>query len=307
MRDKIEEFAKSFGINASELPILTTECILNMDFSLNELTDIERDKLLIKIIEKIRNDKQKIASFERKKVWDSGWEENFSIFKHSKNNDDLIPKFIRRGEVIRWFSKFYLPNNNDFEIDYIKVLRTYIYETFLNNIENIYEFGAGTGFNLVHFAELNPSFNLIGTDFVQSSVDLMALVGSIRKINLKSELFDMLNPENSKIRIQNNSAVLTFGSLEQLGGDIEPFFNYLIGQSPSIVVHVEPMVETYNQNILEDYLAFWFQSNRGYTTGIMDLLQKYEKDSRIKILKFQRLNFGSLMMEGFNLVCWKKI
>ena len=59
--------------------------------------------------------------------------------------------------------------------------------------------------------------------------------------------------------------------------------------------------------LLEDYLAIWFQSKRGYSAGLITLLQEYQNQKLISVKKIQRLNFGSLMMEGYNLIVWEPI
>ena len=59
--------------------------------------------------------------------------------------------------------------------------------------------------------------------------------------------------------------------------------------------------------ILNDYLAIKFQGNRGYSAGLLPLLQRLEKQGKIELLKVKRLFFGSLYMEGYNTFVWKKV
>lgn len=306
MNDSLKHFANSFGINENSLPVKTREEISKHDFRTEEVVGIEKDELILNIIKKIQNDTQIIASTDRKRVWEVGWAENLSRFDETNGNlDSIIPKFIRGNNIIRWFGKYCRTPNSNFELDFTQVLRTFIFEEYLSDISSIYEFGAGTGVNLFHFAQLNKDLNLFGTDFVQPSVDLINRLAEKYGLNIKSSLFDMLNPPNDYELIAPNSAFVTFGSLEQLGGRIEPFIDYVIKVKPKIVINIEPMVEMYNQDSLEDFLASWFQNKRGYTSGFVKKLSTLEKESKISILKLKRLNFGSLMLEGFNLAVWK--
>lgn len=230
------------------------------------------------------------------------------MFRQNPNSDvALVPKFIRKSLPVRWFQRYYKSENINFELSYINILRQYVITKYFVNVDHLYEFGAGTGFNLLHANKVFPNLELFGTDFVSSAVELMDEIGAERRIPLRASIFNMLNPEQEKLIVKPNSAVWTFGSLEQLGGKIEPMINYLISQGPRVCVHIEPVVEFYEDNSLEDYLAKWFQTKRGYTAGLVGLLKSHEKGKKIQLLKTQRLNFGSLMMEGYNLLVWKPI
>ncbi len=306
---KIDEidFAKSLGIESDLLSESCVNLIKSLNFDLEELKKNERDQLILQIIKKIKEDIQVIASPDRTSVWESGWGENLSSYIESNRSlESLIPKFIRSGQPIRWFQDFYIPVNPNFELNFIKVLRHFISDTYLtDDIVNLYEFGAGTGHNLVHFSKLNPKLNLYGTDFVESSVELMKTVGVDHNHRITAQLFDMLEPNSNDFKIEDNSAVLTFGALEQLGGDLENIISYFVDEKPKICIHVEPIAEFYDENSLVDYLANWFQSKRGYSAGLVNLLNKAEKSGKIEIIKSRRLFFGSLMMEGYNLIVWR--
>ena len=174
----------------------------------------------------------------------------------------------------------------------------------MKDIDNIYEFGAGTGYNLVLGAQYFPDKNFYGSDFVQSAVDLINLVAKEKNINLKGNLFDMINP-NPNYKIKEKSAVFTMGAMEQLSGNVINMFDYLILQKPDICIHMEPEVGFYDKNVLEDYLASKFQEKRGYTNIISTYLRQLEYEGKIEILKIKRISFGSLYMEGYNLFVWK--
>jgi hypothetical protein len=190
VENSYKNFALSFGIDAHVLPEPTKKIIDSHDFSLVEITGNDRDDLIIRILEKIKKDKQKIASLERTSAWEKGWAENLDLYLNSNGSPNaLVPKFIRSGEPIRWFSKYYKTKDSNFELNYISVLRSYILEVYFSKVQSIYEFGAGTGFNLLHFGKLRPELKLFGTDFVSSSVRLMHEVGRKESINLNSKLF----------------------------------------------------------------------------------------------------------------------
>lgn len=300
------DFANSFGEGAENLPKTLLDLIQSEDLALYPLSKSDRDLLLIEIIERIRSDKQIIAAGNRTSAWERGWAENLELFRQNPSSDSaLVPKFVRPDLPIRWFKAYYTSNKVNFELSYINILRHYVITKYFTSIDFLYEFGAGTGFNLLHAHRVIPKLKLIGTDFVQPSVDLMNEIGIRRGLPLEACLFNMLSPELEELRLKQNSAVWTFGSLEQLGGHLDPIIDYFVSNRPRICVHIEPIVEFYEDDSLEDYLAKWFQTKRGYSSGLVQILNGYQKKGRIQILKSQRLNFGSLMMEGYNLVVWK--
>lgn len=308
MSHGLELFTKSFGVSEKELSESTKKLIGTYNFGFSEIAEPERDLLIIEILQKIKNDKQIIASPERHDAWEKGWAENLNLYLESGGKlDSLTPKFIRSGKPVRIFGKYCKTEDENFELNYINVLRSYISDTYFNNIENLYEFGAGTGFNLLHFGRLNPQLNLIGTDFVKSSVQLMAKIGEIEEINLRSYLFDMLFPSESDLKIEASSGILTFGSLEQLGGKLNDVIEFFLKSNPAVCVHIEPMIELYKDDSLEDFLAEWFQSKRGYSSGLINIVQELEKSGKAQIIQLQRLGFGSLMMEGYNLLVWRPL
>jgi len=301
-----KDFAKSFGVNESEMTTNVISLIADLDFEITEIVGEARDDLLIKVVEKIRQDEQVIASPIRKEIWQKGWAENLQLYLDTGGAySTLIPKFIRSGLPIRWFGKYFETRDKNFELNYISILREFLFESYFKGVTSLYEFGAGTGFNLLHASQSLPGVKLVGTDFVPSAVELMNKVGSDLSIPLYSSIFDMMNPGVESLEVDPASGVLTFGSLEQLGGNLKPMLDYLIQQRPKICVHIEPAIELYNSEVLEDYLAIWFQSKRGYSAGLITLLQDYQNQKLISVKKIQRLNFGSLMMEGYNLIVWE--
>ena len=114
----------------------------------------------------------------------------------------------------------------------------------------------------------------------------------------------MLKP-NHKVKLLNNSAIYTSGAVEQLSGNIDKFLKYIVLQRPRIILHVEPCIDFYDDKNLTDYLGKMFQTRRKYTSNLLSKLKDLEKKGDIKIVKVCKSPFGSLMMEGYNLIVWK--
>tara|TARA_A100001015_G_scaffold2039_1_gene2777 strand:- start:11253 stop:12215 length:963 start_codon:yes stop_codon:yes gene_type:complete len=299
--------SKLFNTNRNEINKFCNKLYKNK-IRYYELSREERDSIIIKILNRIKQDSQIIASKGRKKKWYDGWKENLDLFK--KNSDDkfLLPKFYtaRENKYFRLGGEIVRVEDSHFEVKMVNIFRNWYFRKYLRNreIKNIYEFGAGTGHNLIELAKIFPEKKLYGSDFVASAVKLLKIVSKKHNINLQSFLFDMKSP-NKKIKLLNGSAIYTSGALEQLSGKIERFVSYILKQKPEVVIHCEPAENFYNQNRLIDYLGFSFQNKRKYTNNLYAHLLKLEKKKKIKILKTLKSPFGSLMLEGYNLIVWK--
>jgi len=278
-----------------------------LDMRYETVCGVEEKKVILDILKKIDQDKQKIGAPEREQVWLKGWEENLNDFRATKKKEAIVPKFLRPNKIIRFNGKYIKPSNPFFERDFAKLIQLFVYQTFISpSIKNVYEFGCGSGFNLLSLGMIRKDINLYGTDFVKSSVDLINEIGSAYELNMAGEVFDMISP-NYDYDIKENSCVFTFGSIEQLAGKFEKFIDYLLVKKPNICFHIEPTVEFYDENTLLDYLAIKFHKQRGYTEGLVPHLKKLEEKKKVEINKLHRFNFGSQFMEGYNLVVWKPV
>ena len=301
----VDDFARSFDIDAKDIPDECKEFIAKTDFKYRIIEGKERDEVILDSLKKLETDEQKIGAPERQNIWEKGWSENLEDF--IKSNGDLtklIPKFIRPNQIIRFNQKYIMPSNPNFELDYFSVFRLWIFKKYLKKFDNIYEFGCGTGFNLVVLAQMYPEKNIFGLDFVPSSVELVNKISEIYGWNISGHFFDMISPDE-KFKIKKNSAVFTFGSVEQLASNFEDFLNYLLKNKPMLCIHMEPTVELYDENYLIDHLAAKFHRKRGYTQNFLPRLKELEKEGKIDILKVKRLYFGSKYMEGFSYMIWK--
>ncbi len=301
----LEDFARSFGTTVEDIPDSCRDIIARTDFRYEILGGEERDKILLDVLKRIESDQQAIGAPERQTTWEKGWEENLQDFiKSGYDMDTLIPKFIRPNQAIRLNRNYIMPSNPNFELDYFSIFRLWLFEKYLKEFDSIYEFGCGTGFNLVILAQLYPEKNLYGLDFVPSSVNLVNEIGKAYNWNMRGCLFDMLSPDKN-LEIGNNSAIFTIGAVEQLAGKFEAFLQFLLKRPPGLCLHVEPTIELYDENNLIDYLAMKFHRKRGYTENYLTRLRELETQNRIEILKVKRPFFGSLYMEGYSYMIWR--
>ncbi len=302
-----EDFARSFGTTVDDLSDECIELIREKDFSFRRLVPTERDNVILDVLKRIENDRQIIGAEERKAQWERGWAENLNKYVENKDNiESLVPKFIRENQPIRWDGDYIISPNNQFEYDFMTVFRVWLFQKYLSTHNTVYEFGAGTGLNLVLLSSLFPDKTYMGLDFVKSSVDIVNMIGEKGRGNIKGRLFDMISPDN-EFKLAENSAILTFGALEQLAGRFHEFIEYLLKNKSEICLHVEPTVELYDDNNLFDYLAVKFHRKRGYTERLLPHLQQLEAERKIKLVNVKRLYFGSQMMEGYTYFVWRPV
>lgn len=303
----IADFARSFAASENDFSAECLQAIRNSDFSYQQLDQKQRDDVILCVLKKIASDTQVIGAEERTSEWEQGWAENLHAFSTQNHSlEAIVPKFIRENQPIRYDGDYVLSANPRFEYEYMTVFRIWLFQKYFAGYSNIYEFGCGSGLNLVLLASLFPGKTLFGLDFVQPAVDLINSIGKTRNWNLSGRLFDMITPD-AGFKLAENSAVFTFGSLEQLAGKTENFIQYLLRQKPGICIHVEPTVELYDENILFDYLAIQFHRKRGYTERLLPRIRQLEEEGRAKILGVKRLNFGSLFMEGYTYIIWQPV
>ena len=301
------DFIESFGAEKNSMPKECIDLIAQKDFSYEILEGDEKEKVILEVIKRLETDKQIIGAKERQDVWNNGWGENLQDFIDSGYDlKKLIPKFIRPNQPIRLNGNYIVSPNHTFELDYFKVLRLWVFKKYLKDVDSVYEFGCGTGFNLVELARLYPQKKLHGLDFVPASRDIVNNIAEHYGWNIQGHIFDMVSPDES-FQLDKNSAVLTFGSIEQLASKFEAFLQFLLNRQPALCISIEPTVELYDENKLFDYLAIKFHRKRGYTQGFLPRLQELEKNGKIEILKVKRLFFGSLFIEGYNLIIWRPV
>ena len=304
---KAEDFAASFGTTHQDILEKCGDLIRKHNFSYEVYEGSERDNLILSILRRIDADQQIVGAPERKQVWQNGWEETKNEFLAGNFDlSQIVPKFIRFGHPIRFNKKYIKTTSPSFELDFFSVFRQWLFKTYFSSAKTVYEFGCGTGFNLVALAILFPEKTLWGTDFAQSSVDLINILGKQHNLNLKGHYFDMFSPP-SDFPLAKDSIVFSIGAIEQLAGNFGNLFDFILRQTVGLCVHVEPVIELYEETDLVDYLAIKFQGKRGYTKGLLPHLKNLESEGVIKIEKIQRLFFGSQFMEGYNLLVWKKL
>jgi len=296
--------AKIFKVKIRDIDYKTNQLCKTFNIKFKTLNYKKREKAITDTLSKIQIE-NRIAenNSKRKKIWETGWNNLNKSYLNNKNS--LIPEFYtkRKNTYFRLEGKF-IKSSKSFEYKMINIFRNWYFNKYFKNIQNIYEFGAGSGHNLVAFSKLFPDKNFFASDFSLNSVRLMKKISKKNKFKWKCFQFDMLK-KNKKFFLKKDSGVYTSGSIEQLSGNIDNFLSLIIKNRPKICLHVEPIPQLFNNKNIEDVTSLIAISKKNYTSNLLDKLISYEKKGKIKILKKMKSPFGSQLIDGMNLLVWK--
>ncbi len=302
----LKSFSEIFDDKESNIPLSAKKAIEETNFKYREVEGEEYNQAILKVIKTLDSQSLKVSGPHRQKDWEKGWEGHLEEFRNSKSDlDVLVGKFAMRGEYNRLQGKLIKPESNSFESNFVNIIRLYLFNKYFKDINTLYEFGAGTGVNLVATAKSYPKMKLVGLDWANSSVELINSLKEELNIDISARRMDLFNPDES-FKLDENSAVLTVGTLEQLGENFKPFVNYLLKNKPKICIHLETLYEAYNPDNLLDYLAMKYLVQRNYLRGFLPFLKKLESDNQVKILEVRR-TFGSFFHEGYTYTIWQPL
>ncbi len=269
------------------------------------LSKEEEEQVYIKIINTLLDPFMVYSGPHRLKQWEKGWGQNLSALKKAGATDAIFPHYHGKYTVNRLGQNFVKGVSPNYERNMLYVILDYVFDKYLRNFKNIYEFGCGTGHNLLKLREVNQSANLFGLDWAKSSqkiIQKMADSGLVQ--NIKGYNFDFFKPDK-KIRLAPRSAIYTVAALEQVGANYKTFVSYLLRNKPALCIHIEPIAELLDENRLIDNLSIKYFRKRNYLNGYLEYLRKLQKENWVEILETKRTYIGSLFIEGYSIVIWK--
>jgi len=300
-----QDFETSFN---EVLSSYVKNSIKGTDFRYEHLTDDQNEELLLIIVKTLLEGNPIKAGESRINDWDDGWGENLNLLKSEQVSvENLTPKYFNKYNVVRLNGKFIQPVSEQFEKNTLGIILDWISEKYFGNASHIYEFGCGTGHNLLRVRGVNKIAQLWGLDWAKSSQKIINMArDSGIDSNIYSHNFDYYKPDYN-FKLAPDSIIYTVASLEQVGDKWDKFVDYLLDQKPKLCVHIEPIAELLSQDNLLDYLSVQYFLKRNYLSGFLTGLRELEKQKKIRIFDARRTNIGSLFIEGYSLVIWKPI
>jgi SAM-dependent methyltransferase len=297
-----DDFAQAFGEPLSDF---VKARIARYAFSYTGFSDAEQQQLLIKIVDTLMSPDLQTAGSHRLGEWEAGWGENLQTFRNDPSNADAIsPRYFDKYNAIRWRGRFIRPVSAKFEGCSLAIIVDWLLDKYARDAACIYEFGCGTGHNLLQARDVNAKAALWGLDWASSSQQLIEAMreGGIDP-NIYGKHFDYFAPDTD-FSLAPNSVVLTVASLEQVGDQWGAFVDYLRAQKPALCIHIEPIAELLDPDVLIDNLSIKYFKKRRYLDGFLAGLRQLEAAGEISIHKAQRTHIGSLFIEGYSVVVW---
>lgn len=300
-----KEIAELFGTTPDRIRKLVGVLVDAVDMHVARIDDGERDQLILSVMKRINSSELKNAGEHRAHDWEDGWRENLSQFSQSDFDlEQLIPKYFKRDVPIRLNREYVLPAQPDFVYRYTQIFKSWLYQEHLADYKSVYEFGCGTGHNLVQLAELYPEKALYGFDWAKSSQEILRIAAERFGLNIKGGGFNFFDPDET-LAFDPDSAVFTFGALEQVGPNHERYLDFILKRKPKLCVDVAGLHELYDEAHLLDYLALLYHKRRNYLTGYLTRLQQLEAEGRVEIVKVHHQLFGNLYDDPHSYVIWK--
>lgn len=302
----VPEFISLLGLPEDAFPPELRRFIVETDFSYRILTGASRERMLLDVLRVVDGGSLTVSGPHRRGVWETGWQENLTQFDATEHDPSvLVPKFVRRGVVKRLDGQFIVPSNPDFESVFVRVQREALCRHYFRSARRVFEFGCGTGLNLLAMAGIDASKRYVGLDWADSAVSIVTRLGETQALPIEGRWFDMFAPDPS-IDLSPNDAVFTTGALEQLGDRFEAFLQFLLDKQPMVCVHCETFDELYDRDTLADYAAVRYGLARRYLRGFLARLRALEQEGRVEVLQVRR-TFGGQFHEGYSFAAWRPV
>ena len=305
MQLTIGDFQKSFGVtdNFSES---TLKLFRSRNFNFRALSQDEYEDLVQAIELKINQGFSKVGS-HRADIWESAWADvKNSFFASGMNRKVLNPRFIGSFDFLRFNGKYIKTELKEFELYFFEVFRDWVFSEYASDFDTVYEFGSGSGFNMIELSKKFPDKELVGFDWSESAAEILSEYGRRTGLNIRGSRFDFFNPD-LKLNVPENALVMTFCAFEQIGTSFNPMIEFLLAKRPKLVIQMEPTLEFYNPSARFDQIAIKYHNSRGYLSGYHTRLCELAGEFRINYIRSKRLNFGSAYNECYSLHIWEPL
>ncbi len=301
-----KEFETALGLGPDELDERTQSLLREANLRYRPIDATGQTKLQAEIAEQIENGFTVVGE-HRAAVWRDAWQEQLERFEQSNYDlKALNPKFVAHSPVLRWQGEYVEGLTSQFELVFLEILRDWVFRKFLSDVGHLYEFGSGSAFNLAAYAKLFPDVPMTALDWAPAAVRIAQLLQQRLGMKVSGHRFDFFAP-GSDMALAPGSGVLTMCALEQTGNRFGPFIDYVLGQRPRRVVHVEPTLELYEPASRHDQLAIEYHRRRKYLDGLLTALGELQRGGRLRLIFSRRLRFGSRFHECFSVHAWEPL
>ncbi len=215
--------------------------------------------------------------------------------------NSLKPTWFRNDKFYVIDKKFCTTNTEVLDWKYQLAVRNIIFSKYLFDVENVYDFGSGSGINVYLINQLFEKIKLHASDSSKVSVEILEELNNYLGIDVDYDMTDIKNKID--IDIEPNSAVITTSALEQVGGDIDSFIDFVLEKKPKRVINIEPILEFSHNNEFDNLMKLYCEK-RNYLKYYYSNLLQLERENKIKILFKKRTRVGGLFIEN-SVIVWE--
>lgn len=171
------------------------------------------------------------------------------------------------------------------------------------NFECVIELGSGLGNNLIFLHAAYPNINFISREYSKTARRLQSrfLLPYIK--NLQIGEFNLYSIRND-LHFEK-SVIFTSFVFSLVKHFPEKILDDLIGSGAKYVVNIEPLYEIQDENVKLDAKIKKYIRSNDYNLDYYQKLLNYEKIGRIKILEYQKNNFGINAFFPASMVIWE--
>ena len=283
--------------SSGELSLLDDD-ILELGLDLEEILNL--DDFISECQKESSN--AKVAGEHRLPDWEKGWSGAGVHYSNDAYNN--LPYYFKNNTHVRVGNRVYKDNNGFAEVDMLRALQLVVFRKLLPKFDSstICEYGCGTGSNIQFLRNRINTTDFFGTDWAVSACNKLVdnKILSHDKVH-RTDYFDpstFFGPDAKYIAFTN-------ASLEQSGDRYHDFVNYLIDNNKCLGgIHIEPMRELLDLQHKINQQSFEYAENRGYLTGFCEYMSSIPS---IDILVSKDYGIGSKYINGYQVLCWKKI
>lgn len=272
-----------------------------------QISTQEQQQLLAKADKQLHQD-MRVCSRESRGVWELGWGEVRDRMHNSGTASEVLKPQYSNYQYFRLFDEYVRSNDSMFEEHTYSMLRAALFNAHFQETSTIVEFGSGTGTSLLLLDKCIENAVIHTCDWAEASNDICRslAVDCRNEVHVHNvDLFTMKGAE--PLQSLSQSTVFSFHTFEQLGDDFDSALAFLLAMKPSKIVQLEPFDEVYDDSNVFDLVAKEYHYKRNYLSGYVNRLKELEAEGRVHIQTLQRLSFGSMFHEGYNLLIWKTL
>ena len=301
---------KNYILDKFDLSTIEFDELFGKDFELLEyeiLHDEDRDNVIKSVLEKINLKSLRVSGENNNEVWEKGWGEILEEISEKFHPDKIMPQYFDHHNIMRFDGHYIKAISSNFVYKYDQIIRKIIIKKYINT-KKLIEIGCGTGSGTLLAANLlSKDIELTASDWATKSQLIVDKISEYTKRPIKSVQFNMLDLKGwEELGVDKDSTIISFHALEQLGDNYKLLLNKLASQK-ILCIHLEPIVELYNNENLYDELAIIYHNKRNYLGSYLSEIKILEKHGKAKIIKEQRISFGDRYHEAYSLIIWKGV